>query len=229
MCLRASLAVVEDDAFRSGILEQHTKHLGGNRRRTDVAHRRCNAARVRARLHHPDRLRMATRVDEESVLRVAPLCLVRHEHGLGSRGTFVEQGGIGDLQAGEVDHHGLVVEERLEPPLGDLGLIRCIGRVPAGILQDIALDHRRRERIVVAVAQIRAEDPVLHRDGAQRRKRLVLGSAGVDGERLPVADRLRNRRVDEVIEGRISECTEHVGYVGRAGSDMAWNERIGGR
>ena len=37
---------------------------------------------------------------------------VRHGHGLGGGGGLVEQRGVGQLHAGEVDHHLLVVEQR---------------------------------------------------------------------------------------------------------------------
>ena len=47
-------------------------------------------------------------------------------HGLSSGRSFIEQGGVGDRQACDVTDHGLVVEERLQATLGDLGLV---GRV----------------------------------------------------------------------------------------------------
>ena len=134
-------------------------------------------ARPRARLHDVDRLRMAARVDEEGRLPFLPARLVRHEHRLGRRRSLVEQRRVRDLEPGEIDHHRLEVQQRLQPPLRDLRLIRRVRRVPAGILEDVPLDDRRRERVVVAVAEVRAEDPVLPRDGAHRGQRLVLAPA----------------------------------------------------
>ena len=64
--------------------------------------------------------------DEEGAAVLSPLGAQRQGHGLGGGGALVEQRGVGDLQAGEVDHHGLEVEQRLQPALGDL---RLVGRV----------------------------------------------------------------------------------------------------
>lgn len=47
-------------------------------------------------------------------------------HGLGSRRSLVEQGGVGDGQARDVTDHGLVVEERLQATLSDLRLVRRV-------------------------------------------------------------------------------------------------------
>ena len=45
--------------------------------------------------------------------------------------------------AGQVADHRLEIQQRFEPALGNLGLIRRVLRVPAGIFQDVALDDRR--------------------------------------------------------------------------------------
>ena len=72
----------------------------------------------------------------------------RHGHGFGRGGRLVEQRGVGEFQAGQVDDHLLVVEQRFQPALGDLGLVGRVGGVPAGVLQDVAQDHLRRQRVV---------------------------------------------------------------------------------
>ena len=45
---------------------------------------------------------------------------------------LVEQRGVGDVEAGQVGDHGLEIEQRLQPALGDLGLVGRVGGVPAG-------------------------------------------------------------------------------------------------
>ena len=47
--------------------------------------------------------------------------------------------------AGQVAHHRLEVEQRFEPALGDLGLIRRVRRVPAGVLEHVPQDDARRD------------------------------------------------------------------------------------
>ena len=55
-------------------------------------------------------------------------------HGLGGGGALVEERGIRNVESGEVLHHGLEVQQRLETALRDLRLIRRVGRVPRGRL-----------------------------------------------------------------------------------------------
>jgi hypothetical protein len=82
-------------------------------------------------LNDGDGLRMAVLVDKEGVLLVlggSPA----HDHSLGSSGTLVKKRGVGDGHSGEVGDHGLVVEERLETTLGNLGLVGGVLGVPIG-------------------------------------------------------------------------------------------------
>ena len=76
---------------------------------------------------------MAVDVDEEGI-RAALADPSGHGHGLGGGGGLVQQRGVGQLQPGQVDHHLLEGEQRLEAALADLGLIGGVRRVPAGVL-----------------------------------------------------------------------------------------------
>ena len=91
------------------------------------------------------------------LLRLQP---VEHRHRFGRRGALVEQRRGRDVHAGEVLHDRLEVQQRLEPALRDLRLVRRVGRVPAGILEHVAQDDARRDAVVVAHADVRARDPV---------------------------------------------------------------------
>ena len=119
-----------------------------------------DAPRLGAGLDHRDRLRMAVLVHQIDRLAARLAHRQGQRHRLRGRRRLVEQRGVGDLEAGEVGHHGLVVEQRLEPALGDLGLVRRVGRIPAGILQHVPLHHLRGEAAGVAHADVGAEDPV---------------------------------------------------------------------
>ena len=74
--------------------------------------------------------------------------------------------------------HRLEIQQRFEAALGNLGLIRRVLRVPAGIFQNVALDDRRRDAIVIAHADERAENLVLRRDGFQFGKRFKFALRG---------------------------------------------------
>ena len=83
-----------------------------------------------AALDDRDGLREAVGV-EDGLAVVGGLVLVgaaHHQHGLGHGGGFVQQRGVGDRQADEVLDHGLEVQQRLEPALGDFRLVRACTR-----------------------------------------------------------------------------------------------------
>ena len=116
-------------------------------------------------------------------VRVQP---VAHRHRLAGRGRLVEQGRVGDVHAGEVAHHRLEVEQRLEPSLRDLGLVRRVRGVPGRVLQHVAQDDGRRDRVRVAHADERGEDVVALGELAERVERLGLARApaGASGSRV---------------------------------------------
>ena len=76
----------------------------------------------------------AVRHEEHALLprrRLLRLQPVEHRHRLGGGGALVEQRGGRDVHAGQVLDHRLEVQQRLEPALRDLRLVRRVGRVPA--------------------------------------------------------------------------------------------------
>jgi hypothetical protein len=151
---------------RARVLEQGAEQVVPSCELLPACHKPPRNRRRGARPDHVDGLREGGLIDEENIalaLRDAP----RHGHGFGGGGGLVEQRGVGELQAGEVDHHLLVVEQGFQAALGDLGLVGRVGRIPAGVLQHVALDHRRHERAVVALADHRLLQHVLRRHGLQ--------------------------------------------------------------
>ena len=120
-----------------------------------------DAARGQQRLH----LRQGVRVYKKFVCVALLLFAVsraqQHGHGFACGRGLVQQRRVGQLHAGEVHHHGLVVQKRLHAALGNLRLVGRVGRVPTRIFQNVALDDRRRYRGVVAQANEVAEHLVL--------------------------------------------------------------------
>ena len=105
-----------------------------------------------------------------------------HGHGFGGGGGLVEQGGVGDVEAGEVADHGLEVEEGFETALGDFGLVGGVGGVPGGVLEDVAVDDGGDDGAVVALADERGEDLIFGGDGAEGGDGLDFGERGAEGE-----------------------------------------------
>ena len=142
---------------------------------------------------------------------------VHQRHRLGGRGAFVEHRRVGNLQPGEVGDHGLEVQQRLEPALADLGLIRGVGGVPGGVLKYVAAQHRWRQRVEVALPDHRHRDGVGVGQRTQLRQCLLLGGGlrqviqpggdTVGGQR--VEDARRKRLVGEFVERSHADGLEH--------------------
>ena len=194
-----------------------------------VAHDHVDAERVRAGPDDVDRLRVAFFRDEKRAVGggVALLEPVAHHHRLGGGGALVEHRGVGDLEAGQIGDERLEIQQRLEPALGDLGLIRRVGGVPRGIFEDVALDDGRRVGVEVAEADAAAEDLVLAGETAE------LGEGGafpggrgqVEG---PPADLRGHGGVDQCVDRIVTQGGEHRGRVGGIFAEMTAGERVGG-
>ena len=117
-----------------------------------ITHDQIDPEGLGARLEDRDGLRMTGGRDPESApgLLGAGRHGVQHVHGLGGGRALVEQRRVGDGQPGQITNHRLEVQQRLEAPLGDLRLIRGVLGVPAGILEDVALNDGRGDAIRIA-------------------------------------------------------------------------------
>jgi hypothetical protein len=213
-----------DLAARVGVLEQCTEQfvLVGVLR---TAEHQLETEIRGTGADHVDGLREGILVDEENTalaLRNAP----RHGHRLGGGGGFVEQRGVGDLHAGQVDHHLLVVEQRFQPALGDLGLVGRVGGVPAGILEQVAQDHRRRQRAVVALADQRFLHHVLRRDGGKPGQRRVFRHRRRQFQRALQADRRRHGLADQRAQRIGADRGQHAGNGMLVGAYVAADEFV---
>ncbi len=184
------------------------------------------AERRRARAQHLDRLRMGVAGDDDRValgLDAAP----RQRHRLGGGGRLVEHRRVRDRHAGEVADHRLEVDQRLEPALRDLGLVRRVRRVPGRVLEHVAQDDARRVRAVVALADEALQDPVLRRDAAQLGERLGLAERRRQAHRRRARDRCRHERVDQRAPRRGADHRQHVRLVVGVDADVAGDELAG--
>ena len=138
--------------------------------------------------HHLDGLRVTCLRDEERVIVLAAFEAMAHGHGFGGRSGLVEQRGIGDFHGGQIDDHGLEIEQRLQPPLGNLGLVGSVLGVPAGVLQNVALNDRRGDAVVITHADEGAKDAVLEGNLAQFIQKAAFAAGSRQVQRLAKAD-----------------------------------------
>ena len=190
------------------------------RRCVGIADDDLDAERLGARAHDVDRLRMRVGVDEEDHPRLR-VEAVQHRHRLGRGGALVEQRRVGEIHAGEVAHHRLEVQQRLEPALADLGLVRRVRRVPRRVLEHVAQDHRRRDRVVVAEPDQRREHLVAAGELAQPGERVGLRQRLGQRERRGLADHGRDRGVDELVERAVAQRRRASSPGRRAGGRCA--------
>jgi hypothetical protein len=180
---------------------------------------------VRAGAHHLDGLREAGLVDEEHV-RLRLRHAARDCHRLGGGGGFVEQRGVGELQAGEVDHHLLEVEERFEAALGDLGLVGRVRGVPARVLEHVAQDHRGRVSAVVALTDQGPLDHIATGDGLQAGERRMLGHRAGERQRRGEADGGGDGLRDQSIDVGYADRGAHARDLAGVGAEVAMDEGV---
>ena len=221
---------IEQAAERVGRLRQHPEQIvraaAALRRGAQVGHVDPDAERLRAPAHHRDGLGKAVRGDQEAPRLGTPPGLQpeQHRHRLGRGRRFVEQGRVGDLHPRQIRDGGLEVQQRLQAALRDLGLVRRVRGVPAGVLEQVAADHRGRHAAVVAETDERPPPLVAGGQRAHPRQelRLRFGGGQVEGRRE--ADARRDRLVQQGVERRRPDHREHAVEIRRARSDVPVRE-----
>ena len=214
---------VGDVAIGARILEnrpeiaRHGIGAGDIRR---IAHGDVDPERRRARFDHGNRLGMAILIYEEPG-RLGFRHPLRHGHRLCRRRRLVQKGGVGNLKPGQVSDHRLVVQQRFQPPLADLGLIRRVGRVPRRILKNVALDRGRRCRPVIPLSNHGGEHVVLLGHLAHVPKQFPFGLRLAEIQRSTLADRRRHSLVDQLVQILYAKHFEHLLHLGRRWPDMA--------
>ncbi len=138
-------------AMRAGVLKDRAEDID----RIEVGERVSDddfpAKRCCACLDQRDGLRVAVCVHEEGV-RLGLRHALAHGHGFGSSGRLIEKRSIGNIEAGQVADHRLEVQQRFKTALRDFRLVGRVGGVPGRIFKNIALDDRRRDGAVIALA-----------------------------------------------------------------------------
>ena len=185
------------------------------------SHDDLDARRLRPPANDLDRLRVAGLRDKEERTFLVSRVAEKHRHRFGSRRTLVEERSVGNLEAREIDHHGLEVEERLQTPLRDLGLVRRVLRVPPRVFQDISQDHTRNDRVVVPHPDVRAEDTIPRADLLQPPQKLVFGRGLWKVQRPVEPNRLRNRLVHQLVELGDTKGRQHLLDLVIPGTDVA--------
>ena len=111
--------------------------------------------------------------------------------------------------------------------MGNLGLIRRVRGVPAGIFENVALDHRRRDAVVVAQTDVRAEDLILRGDGTGFVQDAEFTPTAGQTERAPEPNVGGHRGINQFVQAGNAERLQHLPNVLRARADVAADKTVG--
>ena len=149
-------AMIAQMAEEAGVLHHHAAGLAIDQWRQVLA-----AGRVGRGGHHGKAVEAGVGLDDLAIMRMqrarqhgaaAPGNAVGHHHRLGGRGGAVIHRRIGHIHAGDQRHLGLELEEILQRPLGDLGLVGRVGGEELAALDEV-VDRRRHVMAIGAGAE----------------------------------------------------------------------------
>src|SRR5207302_801492 len=106
-----------------------------------------------------------------------------------------------------------------ESSLGDLRLVRRVGRVPARVLENAPADDRWSDGVVIAETDHRREQAVAPGKLAQLRQRLVLTDSSGQGKRGFSVNGRRHGGGGELLAAGVTDDREHLRLLVAGGAD----------
>src|SRR4029077_4665108 len=129
-----------------------------------IANAAFDPERLRACLNDGNRLGMTIIGNKERLFvagATASGYSVTKRHCFSSGRGFVQHGSVCDVEGSQIYDHLLEVQQRFEASLRDFRLVRRVSGVPARVFENVSLNDRRRDAVVVASSDKRARDFVL--------------------------------------------------------------------
>jgi hypothetical protein len=117
--------------------------------------------------------------------------------------------------------------ERLQAALRDLGLIRRVSGVPAGIFEDVSLNDRRREGVMIPEADEGAQQLVPAHDLAHAAQRLLLAQRWRQSQGFAHSDAFRHHLVDQIIKRFETKRLQHALRLSGGGANVTAREICG--
>ncbi|OLT12609.1 hypothetical protein BJF77_06020 [Kocuria sp. CNJ-770] len=148
--LLRALRQVGDVPVDADLGQDHAEELALGQALGEVGDDQVDAHGPAAPAQHGEGLRQGAGVHGDAAAAGPAVGAAHHEHGLRHGGGLVEQGGVGQVEAGEVHDGVLEGQQGLEAALGDLRLVRGVGGVPGGVLEDVAAQRGRGDGLGVA-------------------------------------------------------------------------------
>jgi len=219
-------AQVVNAAIGAGALRQRGKVFALQQRMpllARIGQRHLDAQRRGAGADHLDGLRVHVARDDEAVAFGLGHPLGQR-HRLGGGGGLVEHRGVGHVHTRQLAHQRLEIEQRLQPPLADLRLIRRVRGVPGRVFQHVAQNHAGRVRAVIALADEVFEQLVFVRDELQLRQRPRLADWRGQAHGARAANGGGNDAVNQLRPRGRAHGRQHELLVGGRDADVAGGE-----
>ena len=223
VAVRGSVAPVIDGTGAGGVLHQSAKvralQCGGKR---GMVLRAGNAPSqgLRAGMQHFQCLWVHVGVHQKDVAASAGAAACQ-SHGFCCCGGFIEHGGVGNGHAGEVTHHGLKIQQGLQPALRNFRLIWRVGGVPGGVFQYVALDYAGGVRAVIALANKALEDAIAAGNGFEFLQCFIFSGRWRQVHGRMACNIGWNQCVNQRLPRWQANGAQHVRFVLRTGANVA--------
>ena len=215
---------ITDFAVLGGVSQDNAVQVALGQALGEIGDDKGNTEHLRTAAGHRNNLGQASRVNsEEAVLHLA-VRTVHHNCGLSDSGSLIQQRGVSNLQAGQLHHGVLEVQQSFQATLRNLSLVGSVGSVETGVLQNIAAQNSGGHSVVVTGANHLCQDLILSGVAGNLRKSFMLRQRGGKLQLAVEANLRGDDSVHQRIQGRISQGFEHLLCVCGTGAEMTINK-----
>ena len=215
---------ITDFAVLGGVSQDNAVQVALGQALGEISDDKGNTEHLRTAAGHRNNLGQATGVNsEEAVLHLA-VCTVHHNCGLSDSGSLIQQRGVSNLQAGQLHHGVLEVQQSFQATLRNLSLVGSVGSVETGVLQNIAAQNRGGYSIVVSGTNHLDENLILRCIAGNLCLSLMLRQRSRQLQIAVKANLGGDDSVHQRIQGRISQGFEHLLCVCGTGAEMTFNK-----
>jgi hypothetical protein len=202
--------VIRNIAIHAGVLQQDTEIFTLRQARNGVSDYHFNIKMSGTVEHHIARLRQRFFIDQETMGFCLAVDAQEHGHRFRCGRCLVQQGSIGYRHRRQITNHLLKVEQGFQSPLRDFCLIGRVGRVPTGIFEDISLDDRRHDGVVVAHANHAVLQPIQRRHFLQPLQRFQLVACAWQVQRFLEMNGGGQGCLDQLLQRVCAHYLQHV-------------------
>ena len=211
-------------AFIARVRQDNAVQIALRQALGEVSNHKRNAEHLCAATSHRNNLRQATRVNsEEAVLHLA-VCTVHHDSCFSYSRSLIQQGGVCNLQAGQLHHSVLEVQQSLQTALRNLSLVRGVRSVETGVFQNVTAQNRGSYCIVVSGTNHLGENLILRSIAGNLCLSLMLRQRSRQLQFAVKANLGGDNSVHQRIQGRVSQGFEHLLCVCGTGAEMTINK-----